>query len=214
VCHQLLPTRYKNSRKISVLRSSIAAATVRSSPRPARIAARGSAIAGRGRELEARVKRVATGYEVELRIAVDDLVPMERLFPLLDEFYNSTCGTRLKLLTEVYGGAWMRWSADAPIWSSVRRVKARPAVATVHARLGWCSGHSCWHRRTPGGSTGTVATGGDVQHRSIAAADSSRNLPPRTTGLLSGQTCSRCRTCAARSAFNAPDSVWVICRCT
>ncbi len=28
-------------------------------------------------ELEARVKRVATGYEVELRIAVDDLVPMD-----------------------------------------------------------------------------------------------------------------------------------------
>ncbi len=57
-------------------------------------------------ELESRVKRVATGYEVELRIAVDDLVPMERLFPLLDEFYQSSCGTRLKLLTEVYGGAW------------------------------------------------------------------------------------------------------------
>ena len=57
-------------------------------------------------ELEGRVKRVATGFEVELRVAVDDLIPMERLFPLLNEFYRTNCGTRLKLLTEVYGGAW------------------------------------------------------------------------------------------------------------
>src|SRR4030065_29222 len=72
-------------------------------------------------ELEARVKRVATGYEVELRIAVDDLVPMERLFPLLDEFYRSTCGTRLKLLTEVYGGAW----------DALGRGRAQPAAARL-----------------------------------------------------------------------------------
>ncbi len=57
-------------------------------------------------ELEARVKRVATGYEVELRIAVDDVIPMERLYPLFGEFYVQDCGTRLRILMEVYGGAW------------------------------------------------------------------------------------------------------------
>ena len=57
-------------------------------------------------EIESRVKRVATGYEVELRIAVDDIIPKERLYPLLQDFYREACGTRLRLLTEVYGGAW------------------------------------------------------------------------------------------------------------
>src|SRR5260370_559759 len=33
-------------------------------------------------DLECRVKRVATGWETELRIAVDDVIPTERLFPL------------------------------------------------------------------------------------------------------------------------------------
>ena len=96
-------------------------------------------------ELEARVKRVATGYEVELRIAVDDLVPMERLFPLLDEFYRSTCGTRLKLLTEVYGGAW-----DALVSGRADLVIGAPSdgpAATARVHSAWCSGHSCWHRR-------------------------------------------------------------------
>ena len=57
-------------------------------------------------EPEARVKRVATGYEVELRIAVDDVIPTARLHPLLRDFYREDCGTRLRLLTEVYGGTW------------------------------------------------------------------------------------------------------------
>ncbi len=38
-------------------------------------------------ELEHRVRRVATGWETELAIAVDALVPIERLWPLVAEFY-------------------------------------------------------------------------------------------------------------------------------
>mgnify|MGYP006325042229 CR=1 FL=1 len=57
-------------------------------------------------ELEARVKRVATGVEVELRIAVDDAIPLERLFPLFKTFYDECLGTRLRVLAEVFGGTW------------------------------------------------------------------------------------------------------------
>ena len=43
-------------------------------------------------ELENSVKRVATGRELELRIAVVDVIPMERLFPLLHSYYEENFG--------------------------------------------------------------------------------------------------------------------------
>ena len=139
-------------------------------------------------EIEARTKRVATGYEVELRIAVDDLVPMERLFPLLEDFYRTACGTRLKLLTEVYGGTW-----DALVTGRADLVIGAPAEGPVGGGyntepLGivqWgfmvAPGHPLATAPEP------IPSDVVVRHRSVAAADSSRNLPPRTTGLLSGQ---------------------------
>ena len=38
-------------------------------------------------ELECRVKRVATGWETELRIALDIMIPAVQLFPLIADFY-------------------------------------------------------------------------------------------------------------------------------
>ncbi len=57
-------------------------------------------------EIEARVKRVAKGWETELRIAVDSLIPLDHLFPLLRRFYETNCGTRLRVHKEVLGGTW------------------------------------------------------------------------------------------------------------
>ncbi len=58
------------------------------------------------------MKRVATGWETELRIAVSDLIPLTRLFPLVREFYAVDCGTRLRLSSEVYGGCWDALAAE------------------------------------------------------------------------------------------------------
>lgn len=138
-------------------------------------------------ELEARVRRVATGYEVELRIAVDDLVPLERLFPLFEEFYRTACGTRLKVLTEVYGGTWdalVSGRADlvigAPGEGPTGSYSTRP-LGIVQWALMVAPAHPLARAPEP------VAADELIRHRTIAAADSSRNLPPRTSGLLSGQ---------------------------
>src|SRR5512141_89764 len=62
-------------------------------------------------EAEYRVKKVATGWETELRIAIDTLLPMGAVWPLVGAFYLE-CGqaqqahTRLRLTTEVLGGTW------------------------------------------------------------------------------------------------------------
>ena len=55
-------------------------------------------------ELELRVKRVASGVETELGIAVSDIFNIAAIFPVLHKFYAQNFGTRLKLMREVYGG--------------------------------------------------------------------------------------------------------------
>ena len=139
-------------------------------------------------ELEARVKRVATGYEVELRIAVDDVIPMERLYPLIQDFYREDCGTRLRILTEVYGGAW-----DALVTGRADLVIGAPGegpagggystrpLGVVQWQFMVAPTHPLARAPEP------LKPEDILKHRSIAAADSSRNLPPRTSGLLSGQ---------------------------
>jgi len=139
-------------------------------------------------EIESRVKRVATGYEVELRVAIDDLIPAERLFGLIEEFYATACGTRLRILEEVYGGTWDALAthrADLAIGAPGEG----PAGGGYQARpLGVAQWQFMVAPTHPlAGAPEPIPPEEILKHRSIAAADSSRNLPPRTSGLLSGQ---------------------------
>jgi len=139
-------------------------------------------------ELEARVKRVATGYEVELRIAVGDLVPVERLYPLCEAFYNDACGTRLKIVAEVYGGVWdalVTNRADLAIGApsdgpSVGGFSTLP-LGTVAFDFMVPPEHPLALLPEP------LKAEEILKYRAVSAADSSRHLPPRTSGLLSGQ---------------------------
>jgi len=148
----------------------------------------GRRLLGAASELEARVKRVATGYEVELRIAVDDLIPLDRLFPLVEEFYRFACGTRLKLLIEVYGGAWDALATDRADLVIGAPGEGPPGGGYSTRPLGivpWAFMAAPTHPLAAAAEP--IAPEELIKHRTIAAADSSRSLPPRTSGLLSGQ---------------------------
>jgi DNA-binding transcriptional LysR family regulator len=139
-------------------------------------------------ELESRVKRVATGWEAELRIAVSDVIPLPRLFPLVREFYAVECGTRVRLLAEVYGGCWDALAAEradlvigAPGDGPAGGGYATRAVGTVQWVFALRPDHPLAIAPEP------LASCDLLVHRAVSAADSSRNLPPRTSGLLSGQ---------------------------
>lgn len=139
-------------------------------------------------ELEARVKRVATGVETELTIALSDVLPAEPLFNLLEEFYTLGFGTRIKVLQEVYGGTWdamvsgraeisIGIPGDAPTAGgfSVKPMGILPFVFAV------APNHPLAAFKQP------LQNQDIIQYRSVSAADSSRNLPPRTSGILTGQ---------------------------
>lgn len=139
-------------------------------------------------ELELRVKRVATGYEVELRVAVNDLIPWDRLIPLVEEFYQTACGTRLRMCAEVYGGAWdalMSDRADLVIGAPAEGPAGGGYVTRPLGQAEWAFMVAPTHPLA--GAPEPIPPEEILKYRSIAAADSSRNLPPRTSGMLSGQ---------------------------
>lgn len=139
-------------------------------------------------ELESRVKRVASGYEAELRIAVSDLVDMPRLYPLIDEFYTQNCGTRLFLLREVYGGTWDALAtgrADLAIGAPSDGPAGGGYSTYLIGSLEFVYAVAPHH---PLAALPDPLSPCDIAgHRAVAAADSSRNLPPRTSGILTGQ---------------------------
>ena len=139
-------------------------------------------------DLENRVKHVATGWETELRIAVDDLVPTERLFPLLKDFYRNASGTRIRLAMEVLGGCW-----DALLSGRADLVIGAPGDAPPEGLLAVepMGSFEFVFVVSPdhplAGLSDPLSAQDILRHRAVSAADTSRSLPPRSSGLLDGQ---------------------------
>ena len=139
-------------------------------------------------DLECRVQQVARGWESELRIAVDTLIGIEKLFGLVGEFYAEKTGTRLRFLHEVLGGDWdalaggradlvIGASGDAPSGHNyATRILGRAEMRFVAAPF-----HPLAREPLP------IAEAAIQAHRAVSIADTSRFLPPRTVGLLTGQ---------------------------
>ena len=143
-------------------------------------------------ELECRARRVATGWETELRIAVDGLIPSETLFPLLNDFYSTpdekSRGTEIRISTEVLGGCWdalITGRADLSIGAS-GDMPAGGGFSTVPIRsVDFVFAIAPQH---PLASQSTPVTAAQIrEYRAIAIADTSRQLTARSSGLLTGQ---------------------------
>jgi len=139
-------------------------------------------------DLECRVQQVARGWESELRIAVDTLIGIDKLYGLIAEFYGQDAGTRLRLSTEVLGGTWDALAsarADLAVGAggdppSGRNFATRP-LGRVQMVLVAAPFHPITAEHEP------VTEAVVQRHRAVSIADSSRLLPARTVGLVSGQ---------------------------
>ena len=139
-------------------------------------------------DLEARVKRVATGWEAELRVASDGIIPTRAMLDLAGDFYAHTTSTRLRFSTEVLGGCWdalVSERADLVIGVSGDGPAGGGYQTRRLGEIEWVFAVAPGH---PLAGAAEPLTRADIRaHRAVVVADSSRNLPPRTTGLLSGQ---------------------------
>ncbi len=139
-------------------------------------------------ELEQRVKRVANGVETELAIAVSDILDMRAIYPVLEKFYAQNFGTRLKLLREVYGGSWDALLSGRADISLGAPGDAPPGSGYIAKPIGTIQFHYAVAPHHPLACLPEPLHNQDIiRYRSVSAADSSRNLPPRTSGILSGQ---------------------------
>jgi DNA-binding transcriptional LysR family regulator len=138
--------------------------------------------------LESRVKRVATGVETDIGIAINDLFSNQAVFSIFEKFYAQGFGTRVKVMREVFGGSWdalLSGRADISIGAPG---EAPPGGGFSTKLLGQLEFVFAVAPNHPLADLAEPLDNQDIiQHRAVAAADSSRNLPPRTSGILSGQ---------------------------
>ena len=139
-------------------------------------------------DLECRIQQVARGWESELRIAVDTIVGVEKLYGIVTEFYAANTGTRLKLLHEVLAGTWdalANMRADLAIGASGDSPSGGGFATRSlgHMEMVLCA--APFHRLAA--EPQPIPEAKILEHRAVAIADSSRLLAPRTVGLLSGQ---------------------------
>ena len=139
-------------------------------------------------ELESRVKRVATGWEAELRIAYDDVIPVDALLELVEAFYGEPCPTRVRLGMEVLGGCWDALAsdrADIAVGASGEGPSGGGYSVRAMGTIEWVFAVAPRH---PLASAPEPIKAEDLlKYRAVVAADSARSLPPRTLGLLGGQ---------------------------
>ena len=140
-----------------------------------------------------RVKRVATGWETQLSVAVDDVVSPSTLLELCEAFYASTGPdasppTRLRLRTEVLAGTWealVTGHADLAIGvPGTRELPSGFAMKDLGA-LDFVFAVAPHHPLAA-----HIEPIDDVElirHRAVAVADSAHRMTPVTVNLLPGQ---------------------------
>ena len=139
-------------------------------------------------ELELRVKRVASGIETELAIAVSDLFELTAIYPVLDQFYAQNFGTRLKILREVYGGSWDALTSGRADISLGAPGDGPPGGGYATRPIGTIEFYYAVAPHHPLAKMAEPLQNLDImRYRSVSAADTSRNLAPRTSGILTGQ---------------------------
>ena len=170
--------------------------------RRAQLTAAGVELLNEGRRLLAemdavanRVRRVATGWETELTIAVDGVLSRATVFELVEGFYalrpldGQPPGTRLRLRTEVMAGLWealVTGQADLAIGVSMN-VPLQHAGIDIQA-LGEVEFVFAMAPHHPlAKAPGPLSDAQRMPHRAVAVADSAQRLSPLTVNLLPGQ---------------------------
>ncbi len=171
------------------------------SSRQAQLTAAGEELLNEGRrlliEMDAvanRVRRVATGWETQLTIAVDVVMSQVTIFELCEAFYarcaeqNVEHGTRLRLRTEVLAGTWEALiSGQADLAIGVGTQSQAPAGIEL-ALLGEMEFVFAVAPHHPlAAHEGPISDAELLKYRAVAVADSAQRMSPITVNILPGQ---------------------------
>lgn len=152
-------------------------------------------------QLERKAQRAQQGWETEVRICVDEILPFEAMWPYVHTFYGLEMDTRLRLSTEVLGGTWdalISRRADLVVGATgeppeLPDIVARP-IGTLRHVFAVAPTHPLAALPEP------LSLASVVAHRGAAISDTSRELQPRSVALDAGQPYLAVPTLAAKLA--------------
>ncbi len=171
----------------------------------ARLTAAGRLLLERGRDLlqaasvlEDAVQQVESGWETELRIAKDSILPLEPLLQQVKAFYQLDKRVVVKISEEVLGGTW-----DALITGRCHLALGAsgelPKGLFEYHRLGEVEFLFAVAREHPLRMLqGAVDAAAIRAFPTVVAADSSLTAPARSTGLLESRQTLRVANLAAK----------------
>ena len=135
-----------------------------------------------------RIKRVATGWEPVLNIAVDSIITEATILDLIAEFLALKPPTRIRLERETLSGTWEALvSSRADLAIGVADQPAPPA-GIQSAPLGEVPFLFVVAPDHPlADVAGAISDELLMPHRMVALADSAQHMTPMTIGLLPGQ---------------------------
>jgi DNA-binding transcriptional LysR family regulator len=180
------------------------------SSRQARLTAAGEELLAEGRRLLAqldavanRVKRVASGWESQLTVAVDGVISRITVFELCEAFYalNPPAGpaTRLRLRSEVLAGTWEALTSGQADLAIGCAAESTLPVGICSQPLGEMDFVFAVAPHHPLATAPEPLSDAELlRHRAIAVADSALRMAPITVNLLPGQDVLTVATVAAK----------------
>ena len=139
-------------------------------------------------DLESRVRRVASGWETELTIAIDSMLSPSGLLDDLRAFYDVADQTRVRIVKEELSGTWealLDRRADLLIGAAGEGPSGGGYTAEPLGTVSFVFVVAPQHPLA--GVAHPLGKADLGYHRAIAVADSARTLQARTVGLLFGQ---------------------------
>ena len=139
-------------------------------------------------DLACRVKRIATGWEVELRIAVSAVLPWRPLYDLVEEFQALGSATTLRFSTEVLSGNWDALTSNRADLVIGAGAAGEPTGPYRSQTMGQAQFGFCVAAHHPLASLPQPLSRADItRYCAVVVADTSRNLPPQSRGILAEQ---------------------------
>ena len=152
-------------------------------------------------QLEQKAQRIQEGWESELRICIDEILPLDALWSYVSAFYDLKMDTRLRLTREVLGGTWdalITRRADLLVGAAgeppqLPHLVARPVGALRHVFV-VAPDHPL--ARLPEPLTADLV----ARYRGAVISDTSRELKPRSVATDTTQESIALPTLAAKLA--------------
>lgn len=180
---------------ISKLEEDLGVLLFNRSGRKAELTATGRLVLDQGRhilkatnELTALARQAADGWETELRVCIDSLLTCDAIYELIEEFQKIQPRTEIRLSEEVLGGSWDALNDDR--CDLVVGAEGSPPnqgfglhlLGQVVFEFAVAAGHPLSQLPLP------LAASAIQDYPTVIVADSSRNLPVRSSGLLDGRS--------------------------